>query len=76
MNWFTVIWLTLGTIGGITEIVALARKERHDTLSEHVWAWWHVYDRRPTPLVVVGRVVLLTIMVWLTGHFAFGWWTL
>lgn len=73
---FTAIWITLGAIGGITEIIALLRKARGDTLSEHIWAWWHVRDPRPTPLVVVGRIILLTIMIWLTGHLAFGWWTL
>lgn len=76
MTWYTAVWLFLGAVGGITELIALVDKDRGDTLSEHVWQWFRVRDARPTPVAVGLRVVLLSVMVWLTGHFGFGWWTL
>jgi hypothetical protein len=59
----------------IQEGWALADKDRGDTLSEHVWAWFHIRDARPTPLVWAGRAFLIIGAVWLGGHFAFGIWS-
>lgn len=73
---FTIGWVAwiLGFV--LLEGIALARKPLGDTLSEHVWTWFRVRDRRPTVLTWAGRGVLLIAGVWLTGHLAFGWWTL
>lgn len=75
MNGFTVGWIAwlLGFVA--LEGIALARKAKGDTLSEHVWGWFRVRDARPTPLVWLLRVPLLVGGVWLTGHLAFGLWS-
>lgn len=73
---YTIIWCVLGAVGGVTELVALLNRRDGDTLSEHVWRVTRVDDRRPTPVVWVLRGVVATIMLWLAGHFALGWWTL
>jgi hypothetical protein len=70
---FWVVWLVLG---GLVELVALARKDPNDTLSEHVWSWLRVRDPRPTVPFVALRVVLGGVLVWLIGHFTMGWWSI
>lgn len=76
MSGFTVAWiLWIMAFVGI-EGYALARKEKGDTLSEHVWKWFAVNDPHANQVWRwVGRVLLLTGGVWLTGHLAFGWWS-
>lgn len=75
MLW-TIAWIAWGAAFAVLEGVALARKERGDTLSEHVWGWLRIRDARPTAFTWVARVFLVVAGVWLTGHLAFGWWTL
>jgi hypothetical protein len=73
-----VFWLAWGAVFAIGEGVALARTAPGDTLSEQVWRWLRVTPgRTPTssalarfPAYVVGA-----LLVWLFGHFEFGWWT-
>lgn len=73
--WWAAVWLAgLGWLAG-WEVVALFNKRDGDTLSEHVWRWFHVFDARPTWLIVLGRGFLALGGIWLAGHFAFGWWT-
>lgn len=75
MSGWTIAWILWIAWFVIEEGVALALKKPGRTLSEHVWAWFHVYDKRPTPLVIAGRAFLAIGGIWLAGHFAFGWWT-
>lgn len=76
MSGYTIAWIIWALAFAAIEGKALLSRQPGTTLSEHIWRWWHVRDPRPTPLVIAGRIVLLSIMVWLTGHFSFGWWTL
>jgi hypothetical protein len=73
---WTIAWAAWIAAFVILEAVALARQQLGDTLSERVWSWFRVRDARPTALTWIGRGVLLIAGVWLTGHLAFGWWTL
>lgn len=72
---YTVIWIVLGVVAGITELAALFNRREGDTLSGHVWKVAKVDDPRPTPLVWGIRAVIALIMIWLAGHFSMGWWT-
>lgn len=58
---FTVAWVVWIAAFGVIEGIALRRKERGDTLSEHVWA----VLRRPGPWWFLAAGFL----VWLTAHF-------
>lgn len=75
MSIFTLIWIILGAVGGVTELVALGNRREGDTLSEHVWRIVRVDDPRPTPVVWMIRVLVAGVMLWLAGHFGLGWWT-
>jgi hypothetical protein len=75
MSWYTWAWLLWLAWFLAVEGVALANKRDGDTLSEHVWKWFHVRDPRPTWLVVVGRIVLGLFLLWLCLHLVFGWLT-
>lgn len=72
---FTAIWVALGVIGGVTELVALLNRRPGDTLSEHFWKVAKVDDPRPTKTVWVIRGLIALVMLWLAGHFSMGWWT-
>lgn len=58
------------------EGAALLNKRDGDTLSEQFWRTFHVYDSRPTKLVIAGRVILGLFGLWLTIHMTFGTMTL
>jgi hypothetical protein len=73
VSWYTLAWLAWMAWFVVVEGVALFNKEPDDTLSEHVWKWFRVRDRRPTAVVVAGRVALALFMVWLGLHFVFAW---
>lgn len=75
MSWWTVAWLAWGAAFLLIEGHALANKTPDDTLSEHVWGWFHVRDARPTPLVIAARIVLALFLLWLAAHMVFGWFT-
>lgn len=75
MSGYTVIWVALAVVGGVTELVALFSKQPGSTLSEHVWRVARVGDKRPTVLVWLIRAMIAAVMIWLAGHFAMGWWT-
>lgn len=72
---FTIFWVVWALAAIPVEIWALIRKDRGDTLSEHVWKWFKVMDDRPTVWTWLWRVPLFVFLAWLTGHLAFGWWT-
>lgn len=64
MNWlFTAGWIVWGIGFAVLEGIAIKRKAKGDTLSEHVW-----FIVRKTPLF---RWLILAAMIWLTLHFTF-----
>jgi hypothetical protein len=69
-------WLWLSWIGLflILEAVALVRKERGDTLSEHVWNWFSLKGKKHTkkPWQVAVRFGFIAFWAWLTIHFITG----
>lgn len=71
MIW-TIGWLVIIGLGIVWEIAAILNKKRGDTLSEHVWRWFAVTDKRRTGLRGLRRAVLLLGMLWLTFHFITG----
>jgi hypothetical protein len=76
MSGWTIAWLIWIGAFCVIEGAALARKQRNDTLSEHVWRWFKVGgDTRPTPLVWLLRLPLIVGGVWLTMHLTFGIWS-
>jgi hypothetical protein len=75
MNWYTVCWVAWGVFFLAVEGKALFNKRDGDTLSEHVWKWFRVFDPRPTGWVVAARVLLGTSLLWLTLHLTMGWLT-
>jgi hypothetical protein len=52
----------------VAELAAVASRRRGDTASERVWAL-------PRPARWAVGLVSLGLGVWLSGHFAFGWWS-
>lgn len=70
-----IIWTTWILAFGFLEFIALRRRQKGDTLSEHWWQWSGHYAQRQW-IRVIGRVVTLCIGVWLTGHMAFELWVI
>jgi hypothetical protein len=73
---FTVLWALWVLAFVVIEAVALKRKARGDTLSEHIWRIFAVRDFKYPKLVIVRRLVLLYAMIELTWHFTTGGWVL
>lgn len=73
---FTVAWLAWGLFFIVVEGIALFRKERNDTFSEHWWSLFRLGKRVPLVLKLWLLSIQLTFGIWLVGHLAFGWWTL
>ncbi|AWN07373.1 hypothetical protein SEA_MANEEKUL_3 [Streptomyces phage Maneekul] len=68
-------WLWIFWIGAfvVIEGVALARKEPGDTLSEHVWKWFHTQQgQKWSKTTRLRRFILLAFMAWLSVHFLTG----
>lgn len=76
MSLYTLAWVIWAAAFLVIEGIALADRRLGDTLSEHVWKVFKVRDRRPTAATWAVRVPLYVFLVWLSGHLAFGWWTL
>jgi hypothetical protein len=76
MSGYTIAWVIWGLAFFAIELPALIWGRTANTLSGHVWDVFRVRDRRPTALTWALRGALLAALVWLTGHLAFGWWTL
>ncbi len=72
----TLIWIVWLGVFVPLEAYGLWTNRRGDTLSENVWNWFHVMDKRPTVLTWILRAVLLIFLGWLAGHLVFGWWTI
>lgn len=69
---YTWLWLAWGLVFLLIEGRALTNKQADDTLSEHVWKWFTV--RGKNARWTFQRFFLAAFMVWLSGHFIFGWW--
>lgn len=81
MTGFTPLWGVLLLAGGALELVALLRKRRGETLSSQVWMFTQPSGRQwslklPPWWIAVSRTTVGVVLVWLMGHFMFGWWTL
>ncbi|AGM12101.1 hypothetical protein M050_gp03 [Streptomyces phage Sujidade] len=69
-SWLWVLWLGAFVV---IEGVALARKEQGDTLSEHVWKWFHTQrGQKADKTTRLRRFVLLAFVAWLSVHFLTG----
>lgn len=76
MNPWALAWCAWLAAFLVLEGVALLNKRDGDTLSEQFWRAFRVHDKRPTPLVIAGRVMLGLFGAWLTIHMVFGTMTL
>lgn len=72
MDGFTIAWIFWLAMFLVIEGAAIFRKERGDTLSEHVWRWFSV-SGKPRGYKM-RRFVLLVFLVWLTVHLLTGGW--
>lgn len=72
---YTIGWLLWFAAFLALEVPALANHVDGDTLSEHVWAWFHVLDPHPGLIFIAGRVLLGLGLLWLLFHFVMGWFT-
>lgn len=72
MDGFTVAWVFWIAMFAVIEGAAIVRKERGDTLSEHVWRWFSVADKPRG--YKMRRFVLLVFLVWLIVHLLTGGW--
>lgn len=79
MSVWTWAWLAWIAAFLAIEGLALADKDREDTLSEHVWKWFGVRGPDaglkgwPTVLGLAARGLLLIFLTWLLLHLSFGW---
>lgn len=65
-------WLALLIAMGVLELAALLNKRPDDTLSEHVWKWFAIKDKRRTGWPQARRLLLLASLAWLAVHFLTG----
>lgn len=73
---FTVLWAAWFAFFLVLEGIALFRPERGDTFSENWWSLFRLQSRVPVWLRLILVVVQVGFGTWLTGHLAFGWWTI
>ncbi|QFG25456.1 hypothetical protein [Actinomadura sp. WMMB 499] len=73
---FTVAWVVWIFFFLLVEGVALFRRQKGDTFSEHWWSLFRVRQKTPVWAKALLTVVQLAFGGWLVGHLAFGWWTL
>lgn len=71
---FTLLWVGIVIYFVIVEGVALVRKKRGDTLSEHVWDWFCLKGEKDgkSAWCIVRRVLFFGFWIWLTVHFLSG----
>lgn len=77
MSGWSWLWFAEGLLVGLTELYALLRARRGDTLSEQIWLWLHVEPGVTPPKAALYSFRTLTVAVpllWLFFHFTFGWW--
>jgi len=70
-TWFWVAWLA---VFAILETVTIIRRDTGDTLSEHVWSWFHLVGSKSklTKWQALTRFGFLAFWAWLTIHFLTG----
>lgn len=71
---FTAAWGFIIAWFAVWEGLAIWRKRRGDTLSEHVWQWFSLRGKKDslTGTQAALRVGFLMFWAWLTFHFIFG----
>ena len=71
---FTAAWVAMGAWFVVWETIALVRRRRGDTLSEHVWSWFSLRGNknRLKPWQAALRFAFLAFWAWLTIHFLSG----
>lgn len=71
---FTVAWLTILAWFVVWEAVAIVRKRRGDTLSEHVWDWFCLRGNKKDKgsWCIIRRILFFGFWLWLTVHFLTG----
>jgi hypothetical protein len=70
---FEIAWAAWAGAFLIVEGVALARKDKNDTLSEQVWRLFHTAKgQRKDGTTQARRAVLVMFLAWLTAHFLTG----
>jgi hypothetical protein len=67
---YTFAWLVWLGLFGVIEGFALMRKEKGDTLSEHIWSWFSVKGKGS--MWRLRRFSLLAFLAWLVAHFLSG----
>jgi len=72
MDIFEIFWIGwLASFGGM-EAWAIVRKEKGDTLSEHVWKWLQLREESGRKTRLLGRVGMVGLLFWLMLHFITG----
>ncbi|WP_254708967.1 hypothetical protein [Streptomyces lunaelactis] len=70
---FTAAWVGWIASFCVIEGVALYRKQPDDTLSEHIWRWFHTAKGTvPDRTTRLRRFVLVAFMAWLSAHLLTG----
>ena len=70
MSGWTVAWLLWLAMFAAVEGAALINKDRGDTLSEHIWAWFKI--REKPRQWTWRRAVLAAFLTWLLVHMVAG----
>lgn len=70
-QWYWLLWLVVGF--AVPETIALIQKPEN-TLSYTVWDWFGVKAGVPISHWTLLHFLLLLLLIWLIGHFAFGIW--
>jgi len=69
MSGFTFAWVMWLVMFAVIEGVAIFRKERGDTLSEHIWKWFQIRESKDWNF---RRAALAIFLVWLLVHMVSG----
>lgn len=71
---FTLAWIGILIWFIVWEVLAIVRKDRGDTLSEHVWSWFCLRGakKNKSRWCIVRRVAFFGFWTWLTVHFLTG----
>lgn len=71
---FTAAWVFILVWFAVWETIAIIRKKRGDTLSEHVWSWFSLRGRKGdlTKWQALSRFAFLAFWAWITIHFLSG----
>jgi hypothetical protein len=72
MNGWTVAWILWLAMFAVIELPAILNRDKGDTLSEHVWAWFAVKGK-PRGWQW-RRLTLIVFLAWLVVHFISGGW--